>query len=330
MPENRKDLSDSKRKKPMTPREKVLDFIWTIVSAWGIAYVIQLFLVGAYQVPTQSMMPQIFVGDIMMMEKISLGSWLPVIHLKLPGFGKLSRGDVAAFVSPEWENPGWIKELVSSFTLSLAPLDNTPENPKYLVKRFVGMPGDRLRMINGRLVRNGMPIPSTPVGNVREPVKKLSQTESVQDFDLFEENDNGKKRVIQHLPRDIHLARAEVYDFDEVLVPRKGVKYVLADLTPFNCGLLKLLVERESGQTLEILDGHWYLRGKEITEWKPREDYYFAMGDNRDFSYDSRYFGFVPAHSIFGKPIFRYFPFNRLALDTTEKADTALKRNYGK
>jgi signal peptidase I len=330
MPDNRKDPSASMRKKPMTTREKLLDWLWTIVSAWGIAFVIQLFLIGAYRIPSQSMMPQLFVGDIMMVEKVSLGSWLPVVHFKLPGFGKLSRGDVAAFVSPEWKNPGLFRELLSTLTLSLAPLDNTPENPKYLVKRFVGLPGDRLRMINGRLVRSGVPIPSNPAGSVREPVKKLSRTISVQDFELFEENDNGRKRVIQHLPGDIRFSRTEVYDFDEVVVPRKGFKYVIEDLSPFNRGLFKLLVERESGKAVEILEGHWYLRGKEITEWKPREDYYFAMGDNRDFSYDSRYFGFVPASAVFGKPVFRYFPFDRLALDTTEKPDTALMRNYGK
>jgi signal peptidase I len=41
-------------------------------------------------------------------------------------------------------------------------------------------------------------------------------------------------------------------------------------------------------------------------------DSYFAMGDNRDLSYDSRYWGFIPRANITGRPMFIYWPFSRL------------------
>src|SRR5437870_3287459 len=36
---------------------------------------------------------------------------------------------------------------------------------------------------------------------------------------------------------------------------------------------------------------------------------YFAMGDNRDVSYDSRYWGFVPKENVIGRPMFIYWSF---------------------
>jgi signal peptidase I len=52
---------------------------------------------------------------------------------------------------------------------------------------------------------------------------------------------------------------------------------------------------------------------KDIKEFKVTQNYYWAMGDNRDDSLDSRYWGFVPENFILGEAIFSYFSLN---LDT--------------
>jgi signal peptidase I len=51
-------------------------------------------------------------------------------------------------------------------------------------------------------------------------------------------------------------------------------------------------------------------------------DRYFAMGDNRDVSYDSRYWGFIPRENVIGRPMFIYWSFET-------PADQYLQRGFG-
>lgn len=79
------------------------------------------------------------------------------------------------------------------------------------------------------------------------------------------------------------------------------------------------------GETIEVQNGQVYVEGRQIKEpymdaeyistkplegpWKIKEHHYFVMGDNRKNSSDSRDWGTVPEKYIYGKAIFRYYPF---------------------
>ena len=82
------------------------------------------------------------------------------------------------------------------------------------------------------------------------------------------------------------------------------------------------------GESVEITESKIYINGKVIDDYientnmfdfslkqlgydKIPEDYYFVMGDNRNYSYDSRMFGLVHKDDIIGKSVIRLWPIFR-------------------
>ncbi|PSB58122.1 signal peptidase I [Chamaesiphon polymorphus] len=80
------------------------------------------------------------------------------------------------------------------------------------------------------------------------------------------------------------------------------------------------------GETVAVRNGRVYINGSALTETyiAAKPDYrfgpvmvpansYLVLGDNRNNSYDSHYWGFVPRHDIIGRAVLRFWPLNRLA-----------------
>ncbi len=92
---------------------------------------------------------------------------------------------------------------------------------------------------------------------------------------------------------------------------------------PKDQAFIKRIIGRP-GDSLKIKDGKVYLNGQALKEnyiaeppESPMEevkiptDKYFVMGDNRNDSNDSRYWGFLPRKNIIGRAVFRFWPLNR-------------------
>ncbi|MGA1862412.1 signal peptidase I [Deferribacter thermophilus] len=160
---------------------KIKDTIDSLVVAFVIAMVIRAFVLQAYKIPSGSMLNTLLIGDHILVNKLAYK------------FGKPKRGDIIVF---EW-----------------------PVEPdKDFIKRVIGLPGDKVQIINKQVYIND---------------KLLNEP-----YVLFQSN------------------------------------FVLpANFTP-----------RDNTENFIVPDG-----------------YYFVMGDNRDTSYDSRYWGFVSEDKIKGK-----------------------------
>ena len=206
--------SDTKQQIPRGGGIESLQSLLTIVI---IAIFVITFVVQAFQIPSESMEDTLLVGDYLLVDKFSFspaGQWshlLPYQHVQ--------HGDIIVF---RW-----------------------PLHPdQHFVKRVIGLPGDRVRLVNGKVFVNG----TAP--NDVFAVHKMANRDAFRDD--FPNNLSNNLNVTPAWWNDIPYFTRD----KQLVVPR---------------------------------------------------DCFFVLGDNRDESSDSRYWGFVPRENVVGKPLLVYF-----------------------
>ena len=205
------------------------------IAEWAVTIILLLFgttnLVQAFVIPTGSMEDSLLIGDHLLVDKLAYAPSGPVSRYLLP-YASVKRGDVIVFRYPV--------DIQQTF-----------------VKRCVGVPGDRIKLVDKQLILNGRA--------VKEPYvyHKTGYIDSYRDNFPSEPNvrvaDSGSDMLANHVVKG------------EVVVPN---------------------------------------------------GYYFAMGDNRDSSLDSRYWGFVPAANIVGKPLIIYWSYDATTEDLSNPGAT--------
>jgi signal peptidase I len=198
-------------------RDGVLTAVKSVVEIVVLALFLVAFVLQPFRIPSASMEPTLKVGDFLLVDKQSFApsGWMDRV---LPPT-RVQRGDLVVFHYPV-------------------------EPALHLVKRVVGLPGDRLRLRGGRVLINGQPLeeayafysPSRPNG-FRDDFPSLLEADPSVDLKWW-----------------IELRRSSLQG--DVVVP--------------------------AGE-------------------------YFVLGDNRNDSEDSRYWGFVPRDAVVGRPLLVYF-----------------------
>jgi signal peptidase I len=197
------------------------------------------FILQAFKIPSQSMEPTLLVGDHLLVNKFIFeghGAW----YEKLLPYRDVRRGDIIVFRFPY-------------------------DDHLHFVKRVIGVPGDRLRIINQRLYINGFWVPEPYV--VHDP----SAGDPV--------NDN---------------------------------------FPPSSSYLIRNALRAEWAEQISNYISH----GELVVP----PGNYFVMGDNRDQSSDSRYWGFVDRRAIMGRPILIYWSVEATPEDYTDRSLVATLR----
>jgi signal peptidase I len=91
-------------------------------------------------------------------------------------------------------------------------------------------------------------------------------------------------------------------NYGPLTIPKKGMTIAVNDSTMGLYGETIRLDEHH--KNVDTSNGRLIIDGKEYTQYTFGQDYYFMMGDNRNNSLDSRYWGFVPDDHIVGKALF--------------------------
>jgi signal peptidase I len=193
------------------------------IAEWTITILLLLFLtttlVQAFVIPTGSMEDTLLIGDHLLVDKLAFAPPGPVSKYLLP-YTQVKRGDIIVFRYPV--------DIRQTF-----------------VKRCIGIPGDRIRIVDKQVYRNGV--------RLDEPYKYHKTGYIVAYRDNFPSEPDV---TVDHRAAEMLLSHVEN---GEVVVPPNS---------------------------------------------------YFAMGDNRDNSLDSRYWGFVPRENIIGKPLVVYWSYD--------------------
>jgi signal peptidase I len=194
------------------------------IAEWTITILLLLFgttfLVQAFVIPTGSMEDTLLIGDHLLVDKLAYSWPGPVSKYLLP-YEAPRDGDIIVFRYPV--------DITQTF-----------------VKRVVGVPGDRIKIVDQQVYRNGVKLIEPYVVH-KNPYP-----------DSFRDNFPNSEPNLMLMDRAREMLANNVVNGQVVVPP----------------------------------------------------DSYFAMGDNRDNSLDSRYWGFVPRDNIIGKPLIIYWSYN--------------------
>lgn len=257
--------------------------------------------------------------------------WMALPSWRLPALSYVKREEAVVFNVPDLQMNDGIERPIDLKT--------------YYVKRCVGIPGDTLVVKGRELIVNGTPL-SHPrdmkfsyLVSAKDEIHKRNLEKLGIDADdyyyLGRANDSKvyykmfltskQWEEVKNAPfitsvsddytthdgpdSDIFPAIKNTSwngdNYGPLVLPKEGMTILVNDST---LGLY--------GETIRLYEHHEHVAvendkliidGREVDKYTFKQGYYFMMGDNRNNSLDSRYWGFVPADHIVGKPLFVWF-----------------------
>lgn len=382
---------DHIKERSLKPRSAAGEWTSSILFAVVAATIVHTYVMQPFIIPTSSLEKSLLVGDFLLVSKFHYGARLPMTtiaapmvhdsipvlgipsyvsrpqipYTRIPGFTKIERNDIVVF--------NWPVDSINVFGADDGKYYYKPIDKKTnYVKRCVGVAGDRLSMIDGKVHINGKPLQLPERARIqhtytlvtdghkfnteqllfdyeitdgveyrqvaadkwlmgikaatKEAIEKLKATGHVYEV-IKQDQQPGpqyyfKSQVIDGVKTEKYVPYVFPYtglyantndDRDEFLIPAKGQT---VDIDFKNIHYFKRIIEVYEGSEMDIfnqisIEGNQvYLNSEPLNEYTFKQDYYWLMGDNRDNSLDSRFWGYVPESHVVGKPVFVWMSYD--------------------
>ena len=251
-------------------------------------------------------------------------------YFRFPALQKIERNDIVVFNWPA-------DTLFHMYKAADKRYDKPIDKKTNYVKRCTAIPGDKIEIKDGIIFINGkesiLPERAKPqysykvAWDGKTPVdldyikKELNITDAfgqiAKDTLIFSALPNESVDRLKNIPGLTKVERIIHKEIDKTIFPgtkdwnvdNLGPIYIpqagkTVELNKETLPFYKKVISEYEGKDLKVNGNEIRIDGKVATSYTFEQDYYWMMGDNRHNSLDSRYWGFVPADHIVGKPIF--------------------------
>jgi signal peptidase I len=261
-------------------RSGVVRDILQILLATLIAIVfLKTFVLEAFLIPSSSMEGTLLVGDFILANKFLYGPstprTIPFTDVPIPYM------HLPGITHPQ-------RGDVVVFDFPLMTQGGTSQKLIHYVKRCVAVPGDTVSIVDKVVFINGHAIEFPPA--VRIDFHN-STPRWRHDFRMFPPG-----------------STFNADNYGPLVVPTHGDTVAISLST---IATWRPLIQREGHEVTSGPDGAPMIDGEAVSSYIIERNYYFVLGDNRDYSLDSRFWGFVADDDIIGKAVLLYWSWDR-------------------
>ena len=310
--------------------KKALSEIKSLFLLILIILTIKVTIFEMYIVPTGSMENTIMTGDFLVGNRFVYGMRTPdriglmdfstkLPSLKFPSFKEPKRGDVIIFKFPRDTRQKYVKRCVAEPGDVLEIKDKAiyinnnkyelPNNGKFVIPNilsetftqndiFLGKQGNKDQFKKIKMPKKGDRI---TIGS--ENLQLLIHVMLLDGNDVVMLSDGKEYPFSMNDPNEL-FRRKSMFWFFKRPNPNKIFANISSDYFPRGNILVPCQINNRPNPENLLSNG---LPISDMQYYEVKKDYYWAMGDNRDDSLDSRYWGFIPRDYILGEALFSWF-----------------------